>query len=88
MSLAIEPELLMLDEPTSGMSPVETVATVDLIKSVGKKVTICLIEHKMNLVMTLSQKIIVLHLGEKIAEGDPEAVASNDKVQNVYLGTA
>jgi branched-chain amino acid transport system ATP-binding protein len=88
MSLAIEPDFLMLDEPTSGMSPAETASTIDLIRSVGKRVTICLIEHKMNLVMTLSKKIVVLNLGEKIAEGSPEEVASNDKVRKIYLGTA
>jgi len=87
MSLAIEPAFLMLDEPTSGMSTAETEATIDLIRSVGKKVTICLIEHKINLVMTLSNRIIVLNLGEKIAEGRPEDVASDDKVQRIYLGT-
>ena len=88
MSLAIEPAFLMLDEPTSGMSPAETEATIDLIRSVGKKVTLCIIEHKMNLVMTVSDKIIVLDLGAKIAEGTPKEVASDEKVQKVYLGTA
>jgi branched-chain amino acid transport system ATP-binding protein len=86
MSLAIEPVFLMLDEPTSGMSPAETAATIDLIRSVGKKVTICLIEHKMNLVMTVSDRLIVLNLGRKITEGSPEEVASNERVQEIYLG--
>jgi branched-chain amino acid transport system ATP-binding protein len=88
MSLAIEPTFLMLDEPTSGMSPAETAATIDLIRTVGQKVTICIIEHKMNLVMTVSDKIIVLNLGGKIAEGSPQEVASDARVQKVYLGTA
>jgi branched-chain amino acid transport system ATP-binding protein len=88
MSLAIEPAFLMLDEPTSGMSPAETAATIDLIRSVGERVTICVIEHKMNLVMTVSDKIIVLNLGGKIAEGSPEEVASDERVRKVYLGTA
>ena len=88
MSLAIEPDFLMLDEPTSGMSPAETAATIGLIKSVGKKVTICLIEHKMNLVMTVSDKLIVLNLGSKVTEGSPEEVASDERVQKIYLGTA
>ncbi len=88
MSLAIEPSFLMLDEPTSGMSPAETAATIDLIKLVGSKVTICIIEHKMNLVMTLSDRIIVLNLGAKIAEGSPREVASDERVRKVYLGTA
>ena len=86
MSLALGPDFLMLDEPTSGMSPVETISTIDLVRSLGKKVTICIIEHKMSLVMTLSDKIMVLHLGEKIAEGSPQEIASNDEVQRVYLG--
>jgi len=88
MSLAIGPQFLMLDEPTSGMSPAETEGTIDLIRSLGKKVTICLIEHKMHLVMTVSDKVIVLNLGEKIAEGTPAEVAANERVQEVYLGTA
>jgi len=88
MSLAIEPAFLMLDEPTSGMSPAETAATIDLIRAVGKKVTICLIEHKMNLVMTVSDRLIVLNLGRKITEGSPEEVASDERVQKIYLGTA
>jgi len=88
MSLAIEPELLMLDEPTSGMSPAETTATVDLLESIGKRVTLCIIEHKMTLVMALSKRIIVLNLGKKIAEGSPETVAANEAVREIYLGTA
>ena len=88
MSLAIEPELLMLDEPTSGMSPSETAATVNLLESIGKRVTLCIIEHKITLVMNLSQKIIVLNLGKKIAEGSPETIASNEAVREIYLGTA
>jgi branched-chain amino acid transport system ATP-binding protein len=87
MSLAIEPDFLMLDEPTSGMSPAETASTIDLIRSIGRKVTICLIEHKMNLVMTLSKNIVVLNLGEVIAGGTPKDVGSDDRVRRIYLGT-
>jgi len=87
MSLAIEPDFLMLDEPTSGMFPAETASTIDLIRSIGRKVTICLIEHKMNLVMTLSKNIVVLNLGEVIAEGTPKDVGSDDRVRRIYLGT-
>jgi branched-chain amino acid transport system ATP-binding protein len=86
MSLATEPDFLMLDEPTSGMPPAETEATIELINSLRKRVTICLIEHKMHLVMTVSDKIIVLNLGEKIAEGSPSVVEANEEVQKVYLG--
>ncbi len=88
MSLAIEPSFLMLDEPTSGMSPAETAATIDLIRSVGTKATVCIIEHKMNLVMTVSDRIVVLNLGQKITEGTPEYVASDERVKMVYLGTS
>ncbi len=86
MALATNPKLLLLDEPTSGMSPAETVETMDLIQEISKTVTLLLIEHDMNLVMNISQKIIVLDYGEKIAEGTPEEVERNPEVRRVYLG--
>jgi len=86
MTLATNPKLLLLDEPTSGMSPAETVETMDLIQEISKSVTLLLIEHDMNLVMNISKKIIVLDYGEKIAEGSPEEIETNPEVRRVYLG--
>jgi branched-chain amino acid transport system ATP-binding protein len=86
MALATNPKLLLLDEPTSGMSPAETMETMDLIREISQTVTLLLIEHDMNLVMNISQKIIVLDYGNKIAEGTPEEIEKNSEVRRVYLG--
>jgi branched-chain amino acid transport system ATP-binding protein len=86
MTLATGPELLMLDEPTSGMSPAEAAQTMDLIKDLSREFTIMLIEHNMDLVMNISDRIVVLNFGRKIAEGSPEEVAENPEVRRVYLG--
>jgi branched-chain amino acid transport system ATP-binding protein len=86
MTLATGPELLLLDEPTSGMSPAESSQTMDLIKDLSRDVTIFLIEHNMDIVMNISDHIFVLNFGRKIAEGSPEEVADNPEVCRVYLG--
>jgi branched-chain amino acid transport system ATP-binding protein len=86
MTLATGPELLMLDEPTSGMSPAEAAQTMDLIKDLSGDFTVLLIEHNMDLVMNISDRIVVLNFGRKIAEGSPEEVADNPEVRRVYLG--
>ena len=88
MTLATSPRLLMLDEPTSGMSPAESTSTMDLIKNLKKQVTILVIEHDMDLVMNLSDHIVVLDFGQKIAEGAPQAIAQHEEVRRVYLGGA
>ena len=86
MTLATGPELLLLDEPTSGMSPAEASQTMDLIKDLSTDVTIFLIEHNMDIVMNISDHIFVLNFGRKIAEGSPEKVADDPEVCRVYLG--
>jgi branched-chain amino acid transport system ATP-binding protein len=86
MTLATGPELLLLDEPTSGMSPAEAAQTMDLIKDLSRDFTIVLIEHNMDIVMNISDRITVLNFGRKIAEGSPEEVADNPEVRRVYLG--
>jgi branched-chain amino acid transport system ATP-binding protein len=86
LALATEPSLLLLDEPTSGMSRVESRSMLDLIKRLSKRVTIILIEHDIELVMNVSDSILVIHYGEKIAEGTPREIEKNQEVQKVYLG--
>jgi len=86
MTLATGPELLLLDEPTSGMSPAEAFQTLDLIKDLSRDFTIFLIEHNMDIVMNISDHIFVLNFGRKIAEGSPEEVADDPEVCRVYLG--
>lgn len=88
ISLASLPELLLLDEPTAGMSPQETVKTTELIKKLAKErgMTVLLIEHDMSVVFSISEIIRVMHQGQLIAEGKPEEIRSNTKVQQIYLG--
>jgi branched-chain amino acid transport system ATP-binding protein len=86
MALACSPSLLLLDEPTAGMSPQETLVMMDLIRTLATERTVILVEHKMKLIMGLCQRIIVLHHGEFLAEGSPAEIQSNAEVRRVYLG--
>lgn len=87
-ALATKPELLFLDENMAGLNPAETEAAIELIREINRSgVTIFLIEHIMQAVVSLCESVIVLHHGEKIAEGTPEQVMNDPMVMEVYLGT-
>jgi branched-chain amino acid transport system ATP-binding protein len=86
MALASRPRLLLLDEPTAGMSPEETRVMMDLIVKLAVERTVILVEHKMKLVMGISDRILVLHHGELLAEGTPSQVRQDEAVKRVYLG--
>ncbi|MBI2161009.1 MAG: ABC transporter ATP-binding protein [Candidatus Rokubacteria bacterium] len=86
IALAAEPVLLLLDEPTAGMSPEETDETMVLIRELAAGRTIVLVEHKMKVVMKISDRITVLHQGQVLADGTPEEIRANDVVQRTYLG--
>ena len=86
MALACKPRLLLLDEPTAGMSPEETVRMMDLIVTLAQERTVVLVEHKMKLVMGICQQLVVLHHGELLAQGTPDDIRANDEVKRVYLG--
>ena len=87
-ALAARPKLILLDEPAAGMNDSETAALTELIRGIREiyKITIILIEHDMNLVMTLCDRLIVVNFGEKLAEGAPEEVQNNSAVIEAYLG--
>lgn len=86
IALASDPQLLLLDEPTAGMTEEETHRMMDLIEQISKDVTIVLVEHDMKFVMSVSKKITVLHQGRILAEGPPGDIRDNQEVQRIYLG--
>jgi branched-chain amino acid transport system ATP-binding protein len=88
MILAPDPEVLLLDEPTSGMAGEVVPEMIDLIRQVhhGGGKTVVLVEHNMSLVMSISDRITVMHQGQVLAEGAPTEIAANQTVQNAYLG--
>ena len=86
MGIAQRPKLLILDEPTQGLSDLEIENFKKLIKKISATVTILLIEHNMDVVMSIADKITVLHFGEIIAEGDKKSIQRNPVVQKAYLG--
>ena len=88
MLIALDPQVYMFDEPTAGMSVDEVPVILDLIRELkaAAKHTILLVEHKMDVVRELADRIIVLHQGQLVADGEPEAVIASPVVQNAYLG--
>jgi len=86
VALAAKPKLLLMDEPTAGMSPEETRVMMDLIQELVRERTVVLVEHKMKMVMGISERVVVLHHGELLAEGTPDDIRANDTVKRVYLG--
>jgi branched-chain amino acid transport system ATP-binding protein len=86
--LALEPEVLLLDEPTAGMALEEVPSILEILKNIKDKKnrTILLVEHKMDVLMALSDSIAVLHDGKLIADDAPEAISKNQEVQEAYFG--
>ena len=89
-ALATEPHLLLLDEPAAGMNPQETLELTDFIKEIKEKynLSVFMIEHHMDLVMQISNRIYVLDFGKTIASGTPEEIQKNPRVIDAYLGVA
>ncbi len=88
IALSCRPELLLLDEPTSGQSAEETFSTMELVKKINREqgLTLLFIEHKMAVVFGIARRIIVMHQGRVIADGEPEVVRESQEVQKAYLG--
>jgi branched-chain amino acid transport system ATP-binding protein len=85
---ALRPRLIMLDEPAAGLSPSERIILTNLIKKLPRSVTLILIEHDMEIVLDIADRITVLYHGSVIAEGSPAEIRSNQEVQKVYLGSS
>jgi len=86
VALASEPKLLLLDEPTSGMSPAETGRMIELIAALPRALSVLMIEHDMTVVFSVADRITVLYYGKIIATGSPVEIQANDRVREVYLG--
>jgi branched-chain amino acid transport system ATP-binding protein len=86
IALISNPEVLLLDEPTAGMGPEETKEMVALLEKLAAERTILLVEHKMKMILGLSDRILVLHHGRLIADGTPNDIQTDPEVRRVYLG--
>jgi branched-chain amino acid transport system ATP-binding protein len=86
VALASEPALLLLDEPTSGMSPTETARMIDLIAALPRALSILMIEHDMEVVFSVADRITVLYYGKVLVTGTPAEIQANDRVREIYLG--
>jgi branched-chain amino acid transport system ATP-binding protein len=87
LAMATVPHVLLLDEPTAGMSPAETAHMVDMLAALPRTIAMCIIEHDMDVVAALADNITVMHYGQVIADGPAAAVRADPRVQAVYLGT-
>ncbi len=85
LALAVRPKILLLDEPTAGMSPAETLEMVRLIERLPRSLTMLIVEHDMDVVFNLADRITVLHYGQIISEGTPTEIRADPTVQEIYL---
>jgi len=86
IALAAAPRVLLLDEPAAGLSPEETRRMVELVRALKRRYTIVLIEHKIDIIMSVSDRVSVMNFGRLIAEGSPEEIRANPEVRRAYLG--
>lgn len=86
MTLAMEPSLLLLDEPTAGMTRDETKKTGEIIKNISRSTTIIIIEHDIQFIREISREITVMHNGSILTEGTLEQIENDERVRNIYLG--
>ena len=87
LSLASEPELLLLDEPSCGLTPTESADITERIRALGKKITVLMIAHDMDLVFGVAERIILLHFGEISCEGTRDEIRANQTVKDIYMGS-
>jgi branched-chain amino acid transport system ATP-binding protein len=86
LSLATQPKLLLMDEPSTGLTTAESADIVGIIRKLGKDITVILVAHDMDLVFGVAERIVVLHHGELIIQGTPEEISSHPKVKEIYMG--
>jgi branched-chain amino acid transport system ATP-binding protein len=86
LALVGRPSILLLDEPTAGMSPAETQSMIAMLVALPREITVLIVEHDMDVVFALAERVTVLHLGEVLAEGEPQQIQQDPKVIGVYFG--
>lgn len=86
LSLASEPRVLLMDEPSCGLTAAETGVVIEKIRTLGKEITVILVAHDMDLVFGIANRIVVLHYGEIVAEGAPEEIRDDSRVKKIYMG--
>jgi len=86
MALALEPRILMLDEPAAGFSPAERSHLTTLLRELPEEISLLLIEHDMDIALAVATRVIVMHDGEKILEGTPQEIRDSERVREIYLG--
>ena len=86
MALALQPKLLMLDEPAAGFSPAERGHLIRLLRELPQEITLLLIEHDMDIALSVASRVVVMHDGEKILEGSPDEIRASERVREIYLG--
>jgi branched-chain amino acid transport system ATP-binding protein len=87
LALATRPRVLLLDEPTAGLSPAETASVASMVRRFPRDVTILLIEHDMDVALDLADRVVVLHQGAVLAAGSAEAIRRDSRVGEIYLGS-
>lgn len=88
LALAVDPKIVLFDEPTAGMSAAETERFVHIVKELPAEITVLIIEHDLDVVFSLADRVSVLHLGALIADGSPEEIRASELVQRTYLGAS
>ena len=86
MVLAGEPWLVILDEPTAGMTPDEVIRTADIIQEINKSATMIVVEHDMQFIRMIARRVTVFHQGQILIEGGMDEVSADDRVREIYLG--
>jgi branched-chain amino acid transport system ATP-binding protein len=86
LGLAMKPKLLLLDEPSAGLTKEESADVIKIVKKLGQEITVLVVDHDMDMVFELAERIIVLHYGQIIADGTPEEIQADQRVREIYMG--
>jgi len=86
LGLSMDPKLFLLDEPSAGLTKEESAEIIDIIKNLRTNITVLIVDHDMDMVFEVAERILVLHYGQLIADGDPDQIQADQKVREIYMG--